>query len=52
MLEAGFELLLVNAEHLKGVPGRKTDLLTELPGRSLRWCARAWPWWLARFACS
>ena len=26
------ELWLVNAGHVKNVPGRKTDLLTELPG--------------------
>jgi transposase len=34
MLEDEFEVLLVNATHLKHVPGRKTDLLTELPGRA------------------
>ena len=28
---AGFELLLANARHVKNLPGRKTDLLTELP---------------------
>jgi transposase len=33
LLEDEFEVLLVNAAHLKHVPGRKTDLLTELPGR-------------------
>jgi hypothetical protein len=29
------EVLLVNARHAKNVPGRKTDLLTELPDRIL-----------------
>jgi hypothetical protein len=29
MLEVDFEVMLVNAAHLKYVPGRKTDLLTE-----------------------
>ncbi len=28
---AGRELMLVNARHVKNLPGRKTDLLTELP---------------------
>ena len=28
-----FELLLANAHAVKNMPGRKTDLLTELPGR-------------------
>ena len=27
---AGWELMLVNARHVKNLPGRKTDLLTEL----------------------
>lgn len=27
VLEAGFQVLLVNARHVKGVPGRKTDVL-------------------------
>ena len=27
----GFEIVLCNAHHVKNVPGRKTDLLTELP---------------------
>src|ERR1700756_3366580 len=31
--ERGFELMLVNARHVKMVPGRKTDLLTELSRR-------------------
>jgi hypothetical protein len=30
---AGFDVLLVNSRHVKNLPGRKTDLLTELPGR-------------------
>jgi transposase len=30
LAERGFELMLVNARHVKMVPGRKTDLLTEL----------------------
>jgi transposase len=29
--DAGFNLKLVNARHVKILPGRKTDLLTELP---------------------
>jgi hypothetical protein len=33
LLESDFTVLLVNAAHVKHVPGRKTDLLTELPGR-------------------
>jgi hypothetical protein len=32
LLEDDFTVLLVNAAHIKRVPGRKTDLLTELPG--------------------
>ena len=31
-LEDRFELWLCNAHHVKNVPGRKTDPLTELPG--------------------
>jgi transposase len=33
VLEEGpaWELMLVNARHVKNLPGRKTDLLTELP---------------------
>jgi transposase len=26
VLEGGFELLVVNAQHIKAVPGRKTDV--------------------------
>jgi transposase len=33
VLEADFDVLLVNAREVKNVPGRKTDLLTELPDR-------------------
>src|SRR5918999_5839924 len=33
VLEGCFECWLLNARHLKAVPGRKTDLLTELPDR-------------------
>ena len=28
--DAGFDVLLVNSRHVKNLPGRKTDLLTEL----------------------
>jgi transposase len=38
--EAPLEVLLVNARHVKNVPGRKSDLLTELPDRSLERSAR------------
>ena len=31
----GVEVLLVNARHVKNLPGRKTDLLTELSARVL-----------------
>jgi len=27
----GVQVMLVNARHVKNLPGRKTDLLTELP---------------------
>jgi transposase len=27
LLESGFEVLVVNAQHMKNVPGRKTDVL-------------------------
>ncbi|HET9256707.1 MAG TPA: transposase, partial [Pseudonocardiaceae bacterium] len=33
LLEDCLNVILVNARHVKGLPGRKTDLLTELPGR-------------------
>ena len=35
LLEDDLNVMLVNAAHAKGLPGRKTDLLTELP-RGLR----------------
>jgi transposase len=35
LLEDTLNVMLVNAAHAKGLPGRKTDLLTELPVRSL-----------------
>jgi hypothetical protein len=35
-----WELLLANAHAVKNLPGRKTDLLTELPDRSFERCAR------------
>jgi transposase len=31
-MEDCLNVILVNAAHVKGLPGRKTDLLTELPG--------------------
>jgi hypothetical protein len=34
--DGGFEVMLVNARHVKNLPGRKTDLLTELPGPDSR----------------
>jgi transposase len=40
LLEDQLEVWLINAEHLHNVPGRKTDLLTELPDRSFERCAR------------
>ena len=40
VLEDDFRVVLVNAAHVKHVPGRKTDLLTELPDRSFERCAR------------
>jgi len=44
----GLEILLVNAHHVKNVPGRKTDLLTELTDRSFERGVRR-PAVLARF---
>ena len=35
-LEDRFQVWLCNAYHVKNVPGRKTDLLTELPGPDSR----------------
>ena len=34
----GVEVMLVNARHVKNLPGRKTDLLTELSASSPRGC--------------
>jgi hypothetical protein len=31
--------MLVNARHVKNLPGRKTDLLTELPELTAQLCA-------------
>jgi len=39
-LEDAMECWLLNAAHMRNVPGRKTDQLTELPGRFLRWIER------------
>ena len=36
LLEDTLNVILVNAAHAKGLPGRKTDLLTELPGPDSR----------------
>ena len=41
-LEEVMEVWLLNAQHMKAVPGRKTDLLTELPTTVFRWCERRW----------
>ena len=35
-----FEVLMCNDGHVKNVPGRKTDLLTELSASSPRGCVR------------
>jgi transposase len=45
----GLDCELYNAGQVKALPGRpKTDLLTELAGRSFGWCVRS-PVMLARF---
>ena len=49
LAERGFELMLVNARHVKMVPGRKTDLLTELLQGFWGGCVLRGVW-LARFA--
>jgi hypothetical protein len=49
LCEDDFSVLLVNAAHVKHVPGRKTDLLTELSGRSCGRCVQGAAG-LARFA--
>jgi len=38
--DAGFDVLLVNARHVKNLPGRKTDLLTELSRDLEEGCVR------------
>ena len=45
----GVEVMLVNARHVKNLPGRKTDLLTELPRQVLGGCVPGGDG-LARFA--
>ena len=47
VLEADFEVLLVNAREVKNVPGRKSDLLTELPDR-IPWASPSLPVGVAR----
>jgi len=37
---AGFDVLLVNSRQVKNLPGRKTDLLTELPRDLEEGCVR------------
>ena len=39
-LEERMSVWLLNAQHLRNVPGRKTDLLTELPGGFPGWRVR------------
>jgi transposase len=48
LAQAGIEVCVCNAAHMRNVPGRKTDLLTELRDRSLGWCVRN-PAMVARF---
>jgi hypothetical protein len=42
LLEDCLNVMLVNAAHVKGLPGRKTDLLTELPVGFFGRCVRRW----------
>jgi transposase len=49
LLEEVVECWLLNAQHLKKVPGRKTDLLTELLVSRFGWCVPGGSV-LARFA--
>jgi hypothetical protein len=42
VMEDKLPVLLVNAKHARNIPGRKTDLLTELPRTVFRWCERRW----------
>jgi transposase len=46
LLEADFECWLLNARHMRAVPGRKTDLLTELADRCFDRCVRRRLCWL------
>src|SRR3954451_691169 len=48
-LEEVMEGWLLNAAHMKAVPGRKSDLLTELSAEFFGWCVR-WLIGLSRFA--
>lgn len=48
LLEHDMECWLLNARHMKAVPGRKTDLLTELAAGLSGRCVRHWAG-LARF---
>src|SRR3954469_11609102 len=48
-LEEVMEVWLLNAAHMKAVPGRKSDLLTELAAEFFGWCVR-WLIGLSRFA--
>ena len=48
LLEDAVAVILVNAAHAKGLPGRKNDLLTELPGGFPGWRVRL-PVVVARF---
>src|SRR3954451_12679909 len=48
-LEEVMEVWLLNAAHMKAVPGRKSDLLTELSAEFFGWCVR-WLIGLSRFA--
>jgi hypothetical protein len=40
LLDDALNVMLVNARHVRNVPGRKTDLLTELSDPSRRGCVR------------
>ena len=40
LLDPALTVMLVNAAHVKHVPGRKTDLLTELASWCSSWCVR------------
>ena len=49
LLDDALNVMLVNARHVRNVPGRKTDLLTELSAGSCEGCVR-YRAGLARFA--